>query len=204
MEGSSVRVAILRDGRAQVRATSSEDDGCVCGTMYQRVRPPEYSAAPAASAGAQSGTLHFGSWQTRERTSKGVRQFGAAARVSDCSDLIIVPPVHSMMIKGSPLQCGSGAYRFNMNRNEPLVLGHPMAAAFTVRLDEAVLRDLDRLAEKTDRSRNWLVSQAVQEYASVNAWQLERIEEGIAAADRGDFASEAEVARVKAKFGLQQ
>jgi predicted transcriptional regulator len=79
-----------------------------------------------------------------------------------------------------------------------------MTAAFTVRLDEAVLRDLDRLAEKTDRSRNWLVTQAVQEYVSVNAWQLERIEEGIAAADRGDFASEAEVARVMAKFGSQQ
>ena len=79
-----------------------------------------------------------------------------------------------------------------------------MAGAFTVRLDEAVLRELDQLAEKTDRSRNWLVSQAVQEYVSVNAWQLERIEEGIAAADRGDFASEAEVARVMAKFGSQQ
>jgi predicted transcriptional regulator len=79
-----------------------------------------------------------------------------------------------------------------------------MAAAFTVRLDEAVLRDLDRLAERTERSRNWLVSQAVQEYVNVNAWQLERIEEGIAAADRGDFASEAEVARVMAKFGSQQ
>ena len=79
-----------------------------------------------------------------------------------------------------------------------------MAAAFTVRLDETVLRDLDRLAEKTDRSRNWLVSQAVQEYVSVNAWQLERIEEGIAAADRGDFASEAEVARVMAKFGSRK
>jgi len=79
-----------------------------------------------------------------------------------------------------------------------------MAAAFTVRLDDTVLRDLDRLAEKTDRSRNWLVSQAVQEYVSVNAWQLERIEEGIAAADRGDFASEAEVARVMAKFGSRK
>jgi len=79
-----------------------------------------------------------------------------------------------------------------------------MAAAFTVRLDEGVLRDLDRLAEKTDRSRNWLVTQAVQEYVSVNAWQLERIEEGIAAANRGDFASEAEVARVMAKFGSQK
>jgi predicted transcriptional regulator len=79
-----------------------------------------------------------------------------------------------------------------------------MAAAFTVRLDEAVLRELDRLAERTERSRNWLVSQAVQEYVSVNAWQLERIEEGIAAADRGDFASEAELARVMEKFGSQQ
>jgi predicted transcriptional regulator len=79
-----------------------------------------------------------------------------------------------------------------------------MAAAFTVRLDEAVLRELDRLAERTERSRNWLVSQAVQEYVSVNAWQLERIEEGVAAADRGDFASEAELARVMEKFGSQQ
>jgi len=79
-----------------------------------------------------------------------------------------------------------------------------MTAAFTVRLEESVLRDLDRLAEKTDRSRNWLVTQAVQEYVSVNAWQLERIEEGIAAADRGDFATEAEVARVRAKFGSQK
>jgi predicted transcriptional regulator len=79
-----------------------------------------------------------------------------------------------------------------------------MTAAFTVRLEEAVLRDLDRLAEKTERSRNWLVSQAVQDYVSMNAWQIERIEEGIAAADRGDFAAEAEVARVRAKFGSQK
>jgi predicted transcriptional regulator len=79
-----------------------------------------------------------------------------------------------------------------------------MTAAFTVRLDEGVLRDLDKLAQKTERSRNWLVTQAVQEFVSVNAWQLERIEEGIAAADRGEFATEAEVARVRAKFGSQK
>jgi predicted transcriptional regulator len=78
-----------------------------------------------------------------------------------------------------------------------------MTAAFTVRLDAGVLRDLDKLAERTDRSRNWLVSQAVQEYVSVNAWQLERIEEGIAAAGQGDFATEAEIARLRAKFGSQ-
>jgi len=78
-----------------------------------------------------------------------------------------------------------------------------MSAAFTVRLDEAVLRDLDRLAKKTDRSRNWLVTRAVQEYVSTNAWQLEQIEAGIAAADRSDFASDEEVARVRAKFGRE-
>jgi predicted transcriptional regulator len=79
-----------------------------------------------------------------------------------------------------------------------------MTAAFTVRLDEAVAHALDRLAEKTDRSRNWLVNQAVQDYVTVNAWQLEKIEAGIAAADRGDFASDEEVARVRAKFGPQK
>jgi predicted transcriptional regulator len=79
-----------------------------------------------------------------------------------------------------------------------------MTAAFTVRLDEAVMRALDQLAEKTDRSRNWLVNQAVQDYVTVNAWQLEKIETGIAAADRGDFASDDEMARVRGKFGPQQ
>ncbi|MFO1097886.1 MAG: CopG family ribbon-helix-helix protein [Xanthobacteraceae bacterium] len=75
-----------------------------------------------------------------------------------------------------------------------------MASAFTVRLDDATLKALDLLAEKTDRSRNWLVTRAVEDYVALNSWQLGKIEEGIAAADRGDFASDGEVARVRAKF----
>ena len=75
-----------------------------------------------------------------------------------------------------------------------------MAAAFTIRIDEDVLRALDELAEKTDRSRTWLVNQAVQDYVALNAWQLEKIESGIAAANRKDFATDSEVQRVAAKF----
>ena len=75
-----------------------------------------------------------------------------------------------------------------------------MSATLTVRLDEETLDALDKLAEKTDRSRSWLVTQAVQDYVALNAWQLEKIEEGIAAADRGDFASEDELERVRARF----
>ncbi len=75
-----------------------------------------------------------------------------------------------------------------------------MPAPFTVRLDESTLTALDRLAEKTDRSRNWLVTRAVEDFVALNAWQIGKIEAGLAAADRGDFASEKELARVRKKF----
>lgn len=75
-----------------------------------------------------------------------------------------------------------------------------MSAAFTVRLDDATLGALDKLAEKTERSRNWLVAKAIEDYVSVNAWQVGKIEAGLAAADRGDFATDADLARLRKKF----
>jgi predicted transcriptional regulator len=75
-----------------------------------------------------------------------------------------------------------------------------MPAPFTVRLDEATLTALDQLAEKTERSRNWLVTRAVEDFVALNAWQIGKIEAGLAAADRGDFASDQEVGRVREKF----
>lgn len=78
-----------------------------------------------------------------------------------------------------------------------------VSAAFTVRLEESTLDALDQLAQKTERSRNWLVAKAVEDYVSLNAWQVAKIEAGIAAADRGDFASVAELARVREKFSVR-
>lgn len=75
-----------------------------------------------------------------------------------------------------------------------------MPAPFTVRLDDSTLNALDRLAEKTDRSRNWLVTRAVEDFVALNAWQIGKIEAGLAAADRGDFASDEELVRVRKKF----
>ena len=45
----------------------------------------------------------------------------------------------------------------------------------TLRLDEATLRRLDRLAEVTDRSKAWLAAQAVKDYLELNEWQTEEI-----------------------------
>ena len=79
-----------------------------------------------------------------------------------------------------------------------------MSAAFTIRLDEATLGALDQLAAKTDRSRNWLVTKAIEDYVALNAWQIGKIEAGVAAAARGDFASDEEVARVRRKFSAKE
>ncbi len=75
-----------------------------------------------------------------------------------------------------------------------------MPAPFTVRLDESTLSALDHLAEKTDRSRNWLVARAIEDFVALNAWQLDKIETGVAAANRGEFASDEEIARIRRKF----
>jgi predicted transcriptional regulator len=53
-----------------------------------------------------------------------------------------------------------------------------MASSMTVQLDEAALRALDRLAEKTRRSRDWRVGEAIHDDVSVNLWQMERADEG--------------------------
>ena len=60
-----------------------------------------------------------------------------------------------------------------------------MTAAFTIRLDDEMLAKLDALAADTDRSRNWIAAKAIQDYVELNAWQIQRIKEGIAEADRG-------------------
>ena len=78
-----------------------------------------------------------------------------------------------------------------------------MTAAFTLRLDEATLEALDQLAEKTERSRSWLATKAIEDYVALNAWQIGKIEAGIAAADRGDFASDDDVESVVGKYAAK-
>jgi predicted transcriptional regulator len=72
--------------------------------------------------------------------------------------------------------------------------------AFSIRTDPKKVRKLDKLAEQQDRSRNYLVNQAIDQYLELLAWQDERIKEGIKAADAGRFASDAEMDAVFNKY----
>jgi predicted transcriptional regulator len=78
-----------------------------------------------------------------------------------------------------------------------------MTAAFTIRLDDQMLAKLDALAADTDRSRSWLAAKAIEDYLELNAWQIARIKDGIAEADRGEFASDEEVEAVFSKYRAQ-
>jgi predicted transcriptional regulator len=75
-----------------------------------------------------------------------------------------------------------------------------MSVDVTIRLDDETFRALERLSARTETPRDRLVVEALQDYVEVTKWHLARIEEGVMAADHGDFASEAEVERVRRKF----
>jgi len=72
--------------------------------------------------------------------------------------------------------------------------------AFTIRTDSKKVEQLDRLADQMDRSRNYLVNQAIDGLLEVFAWQTERVKEGIKAANEGRFANEKEIQRIFNKY----
>ncbi|MFT7460478.1 MAG: putative transcriptional regulator [Planctomycetota bacterium] len=79
--------------------------------------------------------------------------------------------------------------------------GEPMSTeAFTIRSDSTKVKKLDQLANKLDRSRNYLVNQAIEQYLDINAWQILQIKQGIKAADEGRFVSDAEMQRIYNKY----
>ncbi|MFV2081603.1 MAG: CopG family ribbon-helix-helix protein [bacterium] len=72
--------------------------------------------------------------------------------------------------------------------------------AFTIRTDSKKVKQLDKLASKMDRSRNYLVNQAIDQLLELHSWQIERTREGIKAADEGRFASDTEMNRIFNKY----
>ena len=70
------------------------------------------------------------------------------------------------------------------------------SSTFTVRLETAVLRRLDKLAESMGRSRSYLAAEALNDYLDVNEWQVEGIKTAIESLDRGEAVTHEEVKRL--------
>jgi len=55
----------------------------------------------------------------------------------------------------------------------------------TVRISTVTQKKLDHIASTLDRSRNWLINEAVDHYLDVYEWQEQRIKERLKKAGKG-------------------
>jgi RHH-type transcriptional regulator, rel operon repressor / antitoxin RelB len=69
-----------------------------------------------------------------------------------------------------------------------------------VRLSDALYTQLEALASATARTKSFLAVEALTRYLESQAWHVQDIQDGIAEADRGEFASSEEVSAVFAKY----
>ena len=70
-----------------------------------------------------------------------------------------------------------------------------------VRLPFDIATELEALTKATGRTKSFLMVEALREYLQVQAWQLQDIKDGLTEANRGEFATEDEVATFFAKYG---
>jgi predicted transcriptional regulator len=68
-------------------------------------------------------------------------------------------------------------------------------------VSDEVAKRLGALAEATDRSKSFLAAQALEEYLSLQEWQIAAIRKGIKAADAGKLASHQEAVKRLKKWG---
>ncbi len=66
----------------------------------------------------------------------------------------------------------------------------------TLRLDAMDSRRLAKLSKATDRTRSRLAAEAITRYLDDNLWQIEAIEAGVQAADRGELVPQDDVERL--------
>jgi predicted transcriptional regulator len=67
------------------------------------------------------------------------------------------------------------------------------SAVLTLRLDPKLKKQLDRLSKSVSRSRSLVAAEATRGFVALNGWQIEEIKKENEEADRGEFATEAEV-----------
>jgi RHH-type transcriptional regulator, rel operon repressor / antitoxin RelB len=77
----------------------------------------------------------------------------------------------------------------------------PAEKMLNVRLPNELHESLSRLTKATGRTKSFLAVEALRGYIAAEAWQLKDIEDGLAEADRGEFASPRAVKAFFKKYG---
>jgi predicted transcriptional regulator len=77
----------------------------------------------------------------------------------------------------------------------------PRSVPISLRISEEKAREIEAFAKATDRSKSWLLEQALDTYLETQTWQVARIERGLAEIERGAGRPHEEVAEWLAGWG---
>ena len=75
------------------------------------------------------------------------------------------------------------------------------STTLSVRLNANLKDRLERLAQRTKRSRSFLAAEAIERYVEAEDWQLEEIAAGLAELDSGKMVEHAKVAKWLRSWG---
>ena len=76
------------------------------------------------------------------------------------------------------------------------------SGVITVRVPAQLRASFERLSTATGRTKSYLALEALSEYMQREAWQIAAIQEGVEAADKGQFASDEEVEQRFKNWGV--
>ncbi len=74
--------------------------------------------------------------------------------------------------------------------------------ATTIRMDDTVLDRVDSMAKSINRSRTWVINQAVERFLSYEEWFVQDVQAGVNEVAAGEVASPAKVAERFAKWNV--
>lgn len=72
----------------------------------------------------------------------------------------------------------------------------------TIRMHDTMLDRVDSLAKSVNRSRTWVINQAVERFLSYEEWFVREVKAGVREATEGEVASHEEVAERFAKWDV--
>jgi RHH-type rel operon transcriptional repressor/antitoxin RelB len=77
-------------------------------------------------------------------------------------------------------------------------------ASVSARLTPDTAKKIALLAKALNRSKSYLAAEAIEAYVNDQQWQIEAIIEGIKEADEGKFATERQMKKTLAKWGVDE
>ena len=77
----------------------------------------------------------------------------------------------------------------------------PTSRTINVRVPMSVFDQLDALATATARTKSFVTLEALSSYLEAQSWQVKEVQAAIVEADNGEFATDAQVNAVFAKYG---